>query len=464
MIRQEFSNSKYKDVYHVTTLMIRLGVNAMPSKSTMLSFLEDSESRQILNPHVTRDQVNILRMALRNQRDEVVMSSPKKTEVKSLKKQDEDHADDEQCTLEIEDADDLDTLWHMASLQSQNSQLKEQEENEAHILQRLKESASNLKADQLFAVIKYHVKRQEVISMQREAADIIRRSVDSEYHEHFDVPHNHSSANDVLGSMYLKALMDKYYDLRPGASTTKYKIVQELISDFGKGEKDRYFDVQKWSQDVQQARGAYEMVQDLTSLPREVMRPVQETAIEILQQTARSDPRMVEYSIGKIQEIERSPIDISLEGVMVDVVDRYVRITEAMGHTKGSQQSEKKKGEKPATANPAIKDGMSVQCQICGCKHSASECPEIIGALKQSSIRRGKLLPGETDKDRRRKGNKGESDDETHGEVCLICTKFNLCSPSAARSHTTAECKRVKDNIKSRLLGIDDLSEKEDQT
>jgi hypothetical protein len=31
---------------------------------------------------------------------------------------------------------------------------------------------------------------------------------------------------------------------------------------------------------------------------------------------------MVEYSIGKIQEIERSPIDIALEGVMVDAVGR----------------------------------------------------------------------------------------------------------------------------------------------
>ncbi len=59
------------------------------------------------------------------------------------------------------------------------------------------------------------------------------------------------------------------------------------------------------------------MVQDLTSTPREVIRPVQETAMELLQQIARSDPRMVEYSIGKIQEIERSPINISLEGVMI---------------------------------------------------------------------------------------------------------------------------------------------------
>ncbi len=32
MIRQKFSNSKYKDVYHLATIMIRLGTNAVPAK------------------------------------------------------------------------------------------------------------------------------------------------------------------------------------------------------------------------------------------------------------------------------------------------------------------------------------------------------------------------------------------------------------------------------------------------
>ena len=142
--------------------MIRLGINAMPSKSTLLSFLEDPEVRQLLGPQVTRELINFLCMALRlgNQSDEVVMSSPKKTDVKSMEKQDsEDQADDELFTLEIEDLDDLDALWHMASLQSRKSQLKDQEENEAHILQRLKESAPKLKADQLFEIVKYPVVR-----------------------------------------------------------------------------------------------------------------------------------------------------------------------------------------------------------------------------------------------------------------------------------------------------------------
>jgi hypothetical protein len=108
-------------------------------------------------------------------------------------------------------------LWRM-SMQTQESHLKGKEKSQTHILQRLKESALTLTADQMFATVRYHVKRQEVIVMQREAADLLRRSVDSEYHEHYDVPHNRGNANDVLGSINLKALMDKYYDIRPGAS------------------------------------------------------------------------------------------------------------------------------------------------------------------------------------------------------------------------------------------------------
>ena len=69
---------------------------------------------------VSRDQVIFLRQVLRNDRDEVVNLSPKKTEVKSSRKHDsEDQNDDEKCTLEIDDSNDLDTLWRAASQPSQ---------------------------------------------------------------------------------------------------------------------------------------------------------------------------------------------------------------------------------------------------------------------------------------------------------------------------------------------------------
>jgi hypothetical protein len=184
--------------------------------------------------------------------------SPKKGEVKSPMKPDsEGQEDDEQRTLDIEDAEDFDTLWRAADLQSQAQHAKGVEESEAHIFQRLKESASKLIEDPLFSLVKYHIDQPKVIEMQREAADIIRRSVDSEYHEHFDVPHNHISANNVLGSAYLKSLIETYYDLRPGASIAKYKQVEDVIADFGKGEKDCFFDIRRYARTLQQVRGAY---------------------------------------------------------------------------------------------------------------------------------------------------------------------------------------------------------------
>jgi hypothetical protein len=127
--------------------------------------------------------------------------------------------------------------------------------------------------------------------MQREAADLLRRSVDSECHEHFDVLHG--SANDVLGSINIKALMDnqdKYYDIRPAPQG-----IQELISDFGKGEKDKFFDIRKYTTDLQQEKGAYEMIYSLTSTPREVIKPDRQTVIELVQQTASSNIRSARY-------------------------------------------------------------------------------------------------------------------------------------------------------------------------
>jgi hypothetical protein len=50
MISQEFNNSKYQEVFQLTPLMIRLGINSVPLKGTMLQFLEDPESRQNIGP------------------------------------------------------------------------------------------------------------------------------------------------------------------------------------------------------------------------------------------------------------------------------------------------------------------------------------------------------------------------------------------------------------------------------
>ncbi len=72
----------------------------------------------------------------------------------------------------------------------------------------------------------------------------------------FEVLHNHSSANDVLASIYLKALMNRYYALQPGASVARHEQLQEIIFDFGKPEKEKPFDIRNYGKDQKQARGA----------------------------------------------------------------------------------------------------------------------------------------------------------------------------------------------------------------
>jgi hypothetical protein len=69
---------------------------------------------------VSREQFNVLRQVLRNDRDESVKPNPNKAEVKSLKKQESgDQTDDEQYTFEIHESEDLDEMWRTVSLQSQ---------------------------------------------------------------------------------------------------------------------------------------------------------------------------------------------------------------------------------------------------------------------------------------------------------------------------------------------------------
>jgi hypothetical protein len=152
----------------------------------------------------------------------------------------------------------------------------------------LKDKAIKLTLEQLHALVRYHLKRDQVIIMQQEVAEVLRQSVDSEFHSHFDLPHNSSSTTDVQGPIYIKVLMETYYDLGPGASSIQYKYVQEIISNFGKGEKDKHFDIRKFAKDIQQASGAYKLVHDLTSGPREVIKPEQEILKECLQHTQAS--------------------------------------------------------------------------------------------------------------------------------------------------------------------------------
>jgi hypothetical protein len=155
------------------------------------------------------------------------------------------------------------------------------------------------------------------------------------------------------------------------------------------------------------------MVFGLIGGVREEIKPPPDTAKEFLHQLAQTEPRtrMLEFVLDKVQELEQSPKEITLDQVLNTTVDRFVRMQEAVGPTKSNSQSEKKKGNKSATANPIsiFKDGLRILCQICGSEHSAEDCQEVHEALKQSNIRRGKFLPGPSDQGCKRQGARVDS-------------------------------------------------------
>ena len=87
----------------------------------------------------------------------------------------------------------------------------------------------------------------------------------------------------------------------------------------------------------------------------------------------------------------------------------------------------KKRGDKSATANPALRDDSagSVKCQLCSLEHSATDCPMFYELKKQSATRRGEFFPGRPDKDGKRKGAKGSQElDSTRNQL----TRFVWCA------------------------------------
>ncbi len=70
--------------------------------------------------------------------------------------------------------------------------------------------------------------------------------MESEFHGHFELGHNDDGVIIIPSSMYFRALLRAFYDLRPGASSNNYKE-QKVIETFGVGEKDNFFNVRKFS-------------------------------------------------------------------------------------------------------------------------------------------------------------------------------------------------------------------------
>ncbi len=78
----------------------------------------------------------------------------------------------------------------------------------------------------------------------------------------------------------------------------------------------------------------------------------------------------------------------------------------------GDSKDIKKRGDKSATVNPALRDSStgSVKCQFCSFEHSATDCPMFYELKKQSAARRREFFPGRPDKDVKRKGAKGSQE------------------------------------------------------
>ncbi len=120
-----------------------------------------------------------------------------------------------------------------------------------------------------------------MIPMQRSAAEIIPQSVDAEFHTIFDVPYTNSSTVDMQGTMYLRALMIRLWDLNTAAITTKQQRIEEAILSYGTAEKDQFFDARRWATVVLAERSAYEKIFELKTVIKDTMKTVHDTSIRL---------------------------------------------------------------------------------------------------------------------------------------------------------------------------------------
>ncbi len=88
------------------------------------------------------------------------------------------------------------------------------EENDEYMLNRLISEDSRLKAKLIEFLAMCHARLDEMIPMQRISAEtIIQLLVDAEFYTIFDVSYTNSSTVDVHGTVYLRALKIKLWDL-----------------------------------------------------------------------------------------------------------------------------------------------------------------------------------------------------------------------------------------------------------
>jgi hypothetical protein len=360
-IKQGLGND-YKPVIYLAEAMIILNINTIPSKEALMRFLQNEQDN--INADIGEEIISLLRNWLGSTsafKEKVDLKTPQTRPRSGVKIfATDERSDDEQHE------DLADQISKLIAQRKKATSTKQRVDSDDHVYQKLESQGNKLNANHIQALVGYYAQHDEVISKQHLAAEIIRQSVDSEYHSIFDLSHTSCSTTDVQGTMYLKALLYKHYELNPLASITQYQRVEDVISSYGYGGKDQIFDALRFATILLQERSAYEKIFELTSGKKDTIKSVHETSIRLLQQVGRYDFSANAYFAAQLQEqLERSSVEYSLDDVLSKIIEHHNRMKQigpAKCDSASVKQSDgkdsKKKGDKSVIANPALKSDM----------------------------------------------------------------------------------------------------------
>ena len=144
---------------------------------------------------------------------------------------------------------------------------------------------------------------------------------------------------------------------------------------------------------------------------------------------------MVGYAIGKIQYIERSTKDITIEEVMIDGSIHSHKWCHGTSQqpTKWQTRWWKRLQEKEWQISTFESSAQEWQRRL----NHLSDMSAWAFCYKLSAVRQGELFPGKSDKDSKRKGEKGSQEfnvvEEATEKVCLLCSQLKNIPEGAAK-------------------------------
>jgi hypothetical protein len=230
---------------------------------------------------------------------------------------------------------------------------KQKDETDEYVLKRLISQGHKLNEEHIQALVMCYADRDEMITIQYSAAEIIRQSVDAEFHTYFNLSYTDTNAIDIQGTMYLISLMMKFYGLDSTARATQLQRIETAIGYWGNGAKDQHFDPHQYATVVLAEFSAYEKVHELTSGPKDTKKSVHEISILILRRMLEFD-YMANASFAEqlTASLEQTPT-YSSDDILSKVVDHYNSM-KAIGPAKCNPSEDKqlygkdskKKGDK----------------------------------------------------------------------------------------------------------------------